>query len=263
MSKISLQMYTVREYTKTLADLETSVGRLADIGFDTLQYTVNRSFDAKEVKRIFDSNKMANDSVFCRVLDLEERQKEVLEECALFGTDHIRIDNIPAVLADSATGYKAYAHMLNELAQPYKKQGMKLLYHFHAFEFIRFGDLTGIEIILKETDPEVIGLNPDTHWIQSGGRSVCSFLEQYKDRYDYIHTKDFAITKNGPTLEARPIEFAPVGEGNLEWQPIIDLCKKNGVKVFAIEQDACYGRDPFACAAASFHNLKKFGADKE
>ena len=262
MSKISLQMYTVREFTKTLADLETTVGRLADIGFKNLQYTVNRNFDVKEVKRIFDANKMVNDSVFCRVLELEERQKEVLAECELFETNHIRIDNIPAPLADSAAGYKAYAHMLNELAMPYKKYGMKFLYHFHAFEFIRFGDLTGIEIILKETDPELIGLNPDTHWIHSGGKNICTFLEKYKDRYDYVHTKDFAITKNGPTLEARPIEFAPVGEGNLEWEPIIELCKKNDVKIFAIEQDNCYGKDPFECVKKSFDNLKKFGVDE-
>ena len=53
MGKISLQMYTMREHTKTLEDLNSTVGRLADIGFKTLQYSIPDKYDAKEVKKIF------------------------------------------------------------------------------------------------------------------------------------------------------------------------------------------------------------------
>ena len=64
MSKISLQMYTMREHTKNLADLENTVGRLKEIGFENLQYSVPASFDAREVHKIFEQNKIKNDSVF-------------------------------------------------------------------------------------------------------------------------------------------------------------------------------------------------------
>ena len=47
MGKISLQMYTMREHTKTLEDLKATVKRLSDIGFGTVQYSVPDSFDAK------------------------------------------------------------------------------------------------------------------------------------------------------------------------------------------------------------------------
>lgn len=262
MSKISLQMYTMREHTKTLSDLANTVGKLKDIGFENLQYTIPKKFDAKEVKKIFNENKMKNDSVFCSCMELEEISKSVISQCELFETNHIRIESIPSSLTSTASGYKMFAHYLNEVGTEYKKAGKKILYHFHAFEFKRFGDKTGIEIFLDETDPEVIALNPDTHWIHSGGKNICEFLEKYKDRYDYIHTKDFAIGNMGSTWEARPIIFAPVGEGNLEWKPIIELCKKNKVKIFAIEQDDCYGRNEFECVKSSFEYLKKTGVDE-
>lgn len=262
MSKISLQMYTLREHTKTLGDLENTLGRLKEIGFENLQYSVPGTFDAKEVIKLFEAAQMKNDSVFCPWLQLEEKAGEMIEQAQMFGTKYLRIESLPNALATTAAGYKAFAHSLNELAQPYKKAGMKILYHFHAFEFIRFGNTTGIEIFLAETDPEVIQLNPDTHWIHSGGRNICGFLEKYKDRYDYIHTKDFGIGTIGPTWESRPIIFAPVGEGNLEWEPIIALCKKNGVQIYAIEQDECYGADPFVCVKTSFENLKRLGVDE-
>lgn len=261
MSKISLQMYTLREYTKTIEDLDKTLSKLKEIGFSMLQYSIPEHFDAKEVKSLFDKYEIKNDSVFCKCLELEEKSKNILTQCEMFDTDYVRIESIPSSLATTPAGYKMFAHYLNEVTTELKKHGKKLLYHFHAFEFIRFGDTTGIEILLDESDSEVIQIIPDTHWIHSGGKSIMDFLIKYKDRYDYIHTKDFAIGKIGATWEARPIEFAPVGEGNLDWDPVIRFCKNKGVKSFAIEQDLCYGRDEFECVKSSFDFLKKIGVD--
>lgn len=261
MGKISLQMYTMREHTKTEADLGRTLEKLADIGFTTLQYSVPGQFDVNEVRRMFEANGLHNDSVFCPCLSLAERAPDVLRQCELFGTDHVRMDSIPSGLSSTPAGYRMFAHYLNECAAPYRAAGVKLLYHFHAFEFIRFGDTTGIEILLAESDPSVIQIIPDTHWIQSGGRNPVEFLSRYRDRYDYVHTKDFGIGYQGATWEARPIKFAPVGEGNLDWRPILDLCRENGVKSYAIEQDDCYGRDAFDCVRSSFLFLRKMGVE--
>lgn len=254
-------MYTVREHTKTFEDLKKTVARLSDIGFETLQYSIPENFDPKEVKKLFDEYKIVNDSVFCSSLKIEDKMKDIIEECELFDTKYVRVESMPRGLTDAKAGYKCYAHYLNEICPELKKHGIKIVYHFHAFEFIRFGDDTGIEIFLKETDPEGIQIIPDTHWIHSGGKNVVEFLAKYADRYDYVHTKDFGIGSRGTTLEARPIEYAPVGEGNLDWKPIIEFCKKKGVKSYAIEQDSCYGRDEFDCVASSFNFLKKMGVD--
>lgn len=259
MSKISLQMYTMREHTGSEYDLALTVERLGKIGFKKLQYSIPEGIDAMAVKKIFDENGIENDSVFCPSLEIEKSIKKILFQCELFQTDYIRIDSIPASLASSPAGYKMYAHYLNEVSAELKKHEKKLLYHFHAFEFIRFGEKTGIEIFLSESDNEVIQIIPDTHWIHSGGKNICEFLEKYKDRYDYVHVKDFGIGSYREKLEARPIKFAPVGEGNLSWKPIIDLCKKNNVKSYAIEQDECYGRNAFDCVESSFRYLREAG----
>ncbi|MDY3929445.1 MAG: sugar phosphate isomerase/epimerase [Clostridia bacterium] len=261
MSKISLQMYTMRDYTKSINELKNTIEKLSEIGFKKLQYTVPESFCIKDVKKIFDEYGIENDSVFCKSLQIEEKMSNILAACDVFGTKHVRIDSIQRGLSSSAAGYKMFAHYLNEVSGNLKKHGIKLMYHFHAFEFIRFENGTGIEIFLNETDPEVIQIIPDTHWIQSGGKVITEFLEKYKDRYDYVHTKDFAIGEMGDVWENRPIEFAPVGEGNIDWKPIIDLCKKNNVQSFAIEQDDCYGRNPFDCVKSSFNYLKQIGVD--
>ena len=231
MQAISLQMYTMREHTKTMSDLENTLERLKDIGLSTLQYTVPPAFDADEVAGLFANRGLKNDSVYCDSKQLEENLNSVLHQCELFDTHYVRLNSMPSALAVTPDGFKTYAQHLNEACGEYKKHDVKLLYHFHAFEFIRFGDTTGIEIILQETDPEAIQIIPDTHWIHSGGKSVVDFLRQYKERYDYVHVKDYQIGRRGPTLECYPIQFAPVGEGNLDWKAMLAVSRKRREKL--------------------------------
>ena len=262
MNKISLQMYTLRNHTKTIADLDKTLARLHEIGFEMLQYTVPAQFDPAEVKNLFDRYGITNDSVYSPALRLQEDSVGILAQCELFGTDHVRINSIPKGLTSTPAGYRMFAHYLNEATEDLARHGIRVLYHFHAFEFIRFGDTTGIEILLSESDPDRVQIIPDTHWIHSGGKNVVDFLTKYKDRFDYVHLKDFAIGEREETVEARPIRFAPVGEGNLDWAPILDLCRNLGVKSYAIEQDDCYGRAPFDCVASSFRYLSRMGVDR-
>lgn len=257
MSKISLQMYTMRNYTKTLPELADTVEKLSKIGYKNLQYSVPTNFDPKEVKRIFDANGIKDDSLYCPALELETKEKSMKSMCELFDINLIRIDSIPRCLTASASGYKMFAHHLNEMGQYYKKDGIKVLYHFHSFEFAKFDGDIGIEILLNESDPEFVHIIPDTHWIQMGGRNPADFLEKWKDRYEYIHTKDYVIKQRGEILEQTLSAFAPVGEGNLDWNSILNVCEKNGVKIYAVEQDDCYGRDEFDCVKSSFDFLKK------
>ena len=43
------------------------------------------------------------------------------------------------------------------------------------------------------------------------------------------------------------IEFAEIGEGNLNIKEIIEAGLESGAQYFLVEQDDIYGRDPFDC----------------
>ena len=262
MNKISLQMYTLRDFTKTPEDLRETIFKLRDIGFSMIQYSIPKTFDTKQVKAIFDEAKMKNDSVFCALNDLDDRANEIICQCDMFETQRIRVGSIPRELSVSASGYREYTNILNKAGQAYKKEGKKFLYHFHAFEFIRFGDTTGIDILLDESDPEVLEIIPDTHWIQTGGKDPETFLRQHKDRFVYMHAKDYELGPREDMLEAHAARYAPVGEGNLDWNGILSACKDAGVMSYGIEQDEFYGRDPFDAVKSSFDFLASMGVNE-
>ena len=57
----------------------------------------------------------------------------------------------------------------------------------------------------------------------------------------------------------REQRFAEIGEGNLNWPAILAAAQEVGVEWYFVEQDRCYGRDPFESLAISYRNLVAMG----
>ena len=58
------------------------------------------------------------------------------------------------------------------------------------------------------------------------------------------------------------VEFAEIGEGNLDIKSIIDLAGETGVEHIFIEQDNTYGRDPYDSLEISATNLRSLGFEE-
>lgn len=52
MSKIALQMYTMRNHTGTFSALSSTLEKLRKIGYENIQYTIPENFDTSEVKKL-------------------------------------------------------------------------------------------------------------------------------------------------------------------------------------------------------------------
>ena len=53
--------------------------------------------------------------------------------------------------------------------------------------------------------------------------------------------------------------YAPVGTGELDFEKIIKTSLDLGVEYAFVEQDDCYGEDPFVCLKKSYDYLTKMG----
>jgi hypothetical protein len=68
-----------------------------------------------------------------------------------------------------------------------------------------------------------------------------------KGRIPLVHFKDMGISDGRQVM-------AEVGEGNLNWDTILEACKFSGVLWYIVEQDTCQ-RDPFESLATSLLTL--------
>ena len=131
-----------------------------------------------------------------------------------------------------------------------KDNGLKFIHHNHHHEFIPLdGKVCAMNYILENTSPEEYGLLPDTYWLQFSGLSPSKFIKDNADRIDVIHLKDMSLDSEGKQI------FSEVYNGYIDFDEIIKTAQSVGVKYAAIEQDSCYGKDPFDSLKTSLNNI--------
>lgn len=193
----------------------------------------------------------------------------IVGDCNTLGSTIVRIGSLPPQFAVSAEKYAEFAGQCEEAAGKLSAHGIQLYYHNHNWEFARFGNLYGLDIIRENTDK--LGFEIDVHWAWRGGVDPVKLIRRFAGRCDLIHLKDYRIAAPDPNLiksgDMRAIfgalqnstQFAELGEGSLDFKSIIDAALETGTKYFFIEQDDTYGRDPMESLRISADYLRKLG----
>jgi sugar phosphate isomerase/epimerase len=123
--------------------------------------------------------------------------------------------------------YARGADALNEYGKHAKASGVDLCYHNHSWEFHEsFNEGCGMDILLRELDPDVVKLCVDVYWVHDGGQDPADFLRAHSERVGVVHLKD---RKNDT--------FAEVGEGVLDFPAIFEAIQPLGLPWVVTEQD--------------------------
>lgn len=132
--------------------------------------------------------------------------------------------------------WKGISEFLNERSAPLKAAGITVGYHNHNFEFAPLGDESGWDILVRETDPDLVSFEIDTGWVAAAGLDPVEFLQKHSGRVRWLHLKEVATaTKQNYALAMSPTE---VGSGTLNWPAILETADRIGVKHYYLEQEA-------------------------
>jgi sugar phosphate isomerase/epimerase len=160
---------------------------------------------------------------------------------------------------------KRNAAQLNEHGKIAKKFGLKMLVHNHTGEFARLAesDLRQYDILLAETDPELVAMQLDIGWASVAGQDVLAMFQKNPGRYELWHVKDASGLKHmdaGMSMSDRQrlAALVPVGLGDVDYKTIFANASVAGMKHYCIEQDnANAWGDSMAAAKVSLDNLKR------
>ncbi|MPM94735.1 hypothetical protein SDC9_141883 [bioreactor metagenome] len=157
---------------------------------------------------------------------------------------------MPDEFRGASDGAKRFSDKFMPAAKRMNERGGKLMYHNHAFEFQKFDGKTVLEKISELFPNDLLNFTLDTYWVQAGGGDAVEWLKKLSGRTECIHLKDMAY-------DGKSAVYAPVYEGNMNYDAIISTADSLGVKHAFIEQDECYGVDPFKCLEKSLNNIMK------
>ena len=256
-----VQIYTVRDFIGTEEGYANALRKIRAIGYDSVQ-TYGWKIPDAEHKAFLNELGLKSESVggdYEEMLRDPDAIRKAIETAHFYETDLVALGTLPVSLRESREGYLEYAAGINKIGAELKKEGLHLIYHPHALEFFSLGGgETGYDVLFNETDPEVFWYCLDTHWLQSGGKNPVEYILKAKGRLPLVHFKDYKIVGGADPIEQVCKAFGEVGEGNLNWPAIIEVCRETEARAVIVEQDVC-PRDPFDCLKTSYDNMVRFG----
>ena len=247
--KIGAQFYTIHEYCDTLERFEESIKKVADIGYRYVQISGTCAYEPQWLKEKLEANGLQCVITHNPGDRLVSEPKKLAEENSVFGCNYIGLGGYSFNLSNSEEDYDNYIKQFMPTAKAIKESGKLFMHHNHSQEFQKINGKTIIELLSEAFPADELGFTLDTYWVQYGGGNPAEWLERLAGRVPCIHLKDFAYG----------LKMAVVGEGNINFEKVFQAAEKAGTEYMLVEQDDCYGEDPFECLKRSYGNLKAMG----
>ncbi|MEO5894053.1 MAG: sugar phosphate isomerase/epimerase [Ferruginibacter sp.] len=175
--------------------------------------------------------------------NLRENFQALVDEAAEGGVEYLVCASTPIETLDEV---KSSIDVLNQSAEAAKKAGIKLAYHNHDREFHPIDGKVPYDMLLSDTDPNLLKMELDLCWVTKAGVDPAALFKKNPGRFELWHVKDLDKAMTGPQ---------PVGTGIVDFKTIFANAGVSGMKYFFVEHDM--PADPIASITTSFNNLKK------
>ena len=225
--QISLQLYTVRE--ETARDMPDTLRKVAEIGYPAVEFAGYGGLTPQEVKTILDDLGLRASGAHVPLDSWETNPEAVIADMHTLDCVHAIVPMVPREQRGEEATVARLAENLNRWGEMCRQDGVILSYHNHDFEFAPLAETTMWEVLVRETDPELVHLELDLYWIKYAGTDPETVLRDVGDRVSLLHLKDMAPDDTLSDL--------PVGEGTMPWTSLLEAAEAAGVEWYIAEQD--------------------------
>lgn len=245
--RIALQLYTLREELRR--DFRLTLAQVAGMGYPAVEFAGYGELTPDEVRQWIDSLGLVAAGTHTGLEALERDFATVVQLHQTLGARYLTVPSLPRRYHPDEAGYRAAAADLEAMGRRLAAEGLSLCYHNHDREFFRAGDRYGLDILFGETDPAYLGAELDVYWVKRAGLDPAEYMAKLGSRCRLLHIKD--MTPEG--------DFAEVGAGTIDFNPLFTAGAACGVDWYIVEQDACRARPPLEAVRLSLENLRHWG----
>jgi sugar phosphate isomerase/epimerase len=243
LDKIGVQLYTVRD--AMASGVESTLARVSAIGYREVEFAGYFGRTPEQVRAALDANGLTAPASHVPWEQLENGWSQTLDQAARAGHDLVIVAFLPAERRRTLDEYRAWAARFNEAGRAATAAGLRYAYHNHDFEFTPIDGTIPYDVLLAETDPEVVAFELDLFWIVKGGQDPLDYITRHPGRFHLVHVKDM-------DAEGRMVD---VGAGRIDFRPIFAHSTQAGLRHCFVEHDQ--PADPFASIQASYEHLRR------
>lgn len=264
---VGIQLYTVN--VQMQADPAGTLKKLREIGFGEVESASMGKLSSAEFRRLLDDAGLPCPSAHLQ-FDIDNLGPSFADAHALgakYATSGLlrsaAVDVKPAGTSAKPSmdldQAKRIAELANRIGDAAKRAGLQYVYHNHDFEFAhQGGGVTGYDLLLRETDPELVKFEIDCGWMVFAGRNPVDYFKKYPGRFPMIHVKDFLAhpDKNAAAGAAAEMLGAELGHGVVDYKPIFAAAKAAGLQHYFVEQEGPFSRmDQLQAARVDYEYL--------
>lgn len=244
--EIGLQLYTLRD--ELPKNVKQTLEKVAASGYTTVEtygFSIKDQFwglSPIELKKILDENNLKAVSGHYNLGSFlyDGNTTELIaaiEAAKILKSEFLTVPWVDEPFRKRIEDYKKIAARLNQAAKMCADAGLKLAYHNHDFEFQKHDGITGYEILLNETDKNLVYFELDLYWVVRSGNDPLKLFKANPGRFKMWHVKD--MDKKNQALNTE------VGSGSIDFKPFFKEVKQSGMVHFFVEQENNYEGNTF------------------
>lgn len=216
-------------------------GAAAALGFSGSGYF---GHSPKDVKALLDKYGLTAPSIHVDLPTLRDNMEGVAEAARIVGHQYVGIAMIPDDMRKNLDDYRKTIDLFNRIGENAKKHGLTFFYHNHGYGHHPVDGVAPFQMILDETDADLVKMQMDVFWFTAAGIDPVKYLKEHPGRFPLLHVKDMREKKTFPGDGGNMQEWmglfpylADAGDGVLDLKLILQEAKKAGAKHFLLEKD--------------------------
>lgn len=174
--------------------------------------------------------------------NLRENLQQLVDEASEAGLQYLVCASTPVNSLDEIQ--KSIATFV-KAGEACKKAGIQFAYHNHATEWDPVEGKSPYELILSQTDKDLVKMEIDLAWAAKAKQNPVELFKGNPGRFPLWHVKDFDLANN---------KIVGIGQGSIDFKPTFAQAKLAGMKYFFYEQDSAKSMDD---VSLSYNNLSK------
>lgn len=258
--KMGLQAFTIRDAMED--DLIGSLKTVKSLGYEDLElYGFNPEdesyygYSAADFKKILEDNGLTASSCHYGFSDYfaasHDELKTYVSKCIHTAKElnlsyvtwpwlHPKYRNIES--------FKILTDKLNGIGEQVNKSGLKFAYHNHDFEFVDHNGEIGYDIIMNQTDSNLVKLQLDLYWaVHSSKLSPAELIAKDPKRFVVWHIKD---------MDKLTRDYTELGNGSIDYPKMLTNLDQTGLEFYYLEQGGNFAQNSMQSITDSANYFK-------
>ena len=220
---LGVQLYSVRDLMAQ--DVAATLDLVASAGFREVEFAGYFEHSPAAMRKMLDAAGLTAPAAHISKDLFEADLDRLIADAIEVGHQYVIV---PWLKEDERTldHYRRHAEDFNRYGEACAAAGIGFAYHNHEWEFDETDGEIPYDLLLRETDPDLVKMEMDLAWAVAGRVDPVAYFNAWPGRFPALHLKD---------LDAG--EEADIGTGEVNFDAILAHAGLAGLKHGFVERD--------------------------